>query len=364
MSCSNPQLIEIDGSVLEGGGQILRMSVTLSALCGIAIKILKIRAGRSKPGLAAQHLKGLQLVRDMSGGRLRGAEIGSTEVEFVPGNIKGGEYYADTQTAGSISLLLQVALPCALFADSKVVLQLKGGTNAEMAPQIDFTTEVFRPNMEKFGGASFDLDLHKRGYFPRGGGHVTVDVEPIKSLKGVNMTVAGKPKCIHGWSYVAGTLHVQMSSQTADGAKQTFRDSLRGVNVNIESYKETTDIAAHNASGIVLVCETTEGCIIGGAGLGKRGIKAQAVGSSAAKDIVDAVSVGACVDSYTQDQLIILMALAEGVSSIRVGEITMHTKTAIYITEKLTKVKFIITEEQSTNIISCTGLGLINKNVK
>lgn len=109
-----------------------------------------------------------------------------------------------------MSLLLQVALPCALFANSPVTFQLKGGTNAEMAPQIDFTTEVFRPNLEKFG-ATFDLDLHKRGYFPKGGGHVTVNAVPINSLKSINMVDSGKPKSIYGWSYVAGTLPVKVN---------------------------------------------------------------------------------------------------------------------------------------------------------
>lgn len=106
--------------------------------------------------------------------------------------------------------MLQVALPCALFANSPVTFQLKGGTNAEMAPQIDFTTEVFRPNLEKFG-ATFDLDLHKRGYFPKGGGHVTVNAVPINSLKSINMVDSGKPKSIYGWSYVAGTLPVKVN---------------------------------------------------------------------------------------------------------------------------------------------------------
>lgn len=194
-------MIEIDGSLLEGGGQILRISLSLSSLLKLPVRIIKIRAGRSKPGLAAQHLKGVELLTKICEARARGSHIGSTEIEFVPNSIKGGNYYADTQTAGSIALLVQIALPVVLFADCPVRLTLKGGTNAEMAPQIDFITEVFRPNLEKFG-ATFDFTLHKRGYFPRGGGHVEIDINPVRIVKCVNNTNFGDISDVFGWCFI------------------------------------------------------------------------------------------------------------------------------------------------------------------
>lgn len=136
-----------------------------SALTGQAVKISNIRAGRKKSGLAAQHLKGVELLRDLCDAKVQGATLGSMEIEFRPGFLRGGNYVADTKTAGSIALLLQVALPAAFFCNAPVQLQLCGGTNAEMAPQIDFITEIFRPNLERFGdGATFDFDLQKRGF--------------------------------------------------------------------------------------------------------------------------------------------------------------------------------------------------------
>jgi RNA 3'-terminal phosphate cyclase (ATP) len=101
-------------------------------------------------------------LQDICKAKVVGAGLGSTEIEFHPETIKQGSYCADPRTAGSISLLLQVALPVAYFADGPITLDLKGGTNCDMAPQIDFTTEIFRPNLEKFG-CSFDFDLMKRG---------------------------------------------------------------------------------------------------------------------------------------------------------------------------------------------------------
>lgn len=202
-------MIEIDGSLLEGGGQIMRIALALSGILRTPVKISKIRAARSKPGLAAQHSKGVELITKICQARTRGNHIGSTEIEFVPNSIKGGNYYADPQTAGSTALLLQVALPVILFADSSVRLTLKGGTNADMAPQIDFLTEIFRPNLEKFG-ASFDFTLLKRGYFPKGGGHIEIDTRPVKYLNNINITSFGQITELFGWSFVTKNIPLKV----------------------------------------------------------------------------------------------------------------------------------------------------------
>uniref|UniRef100_D6RD00 RNA 3'-terminal phosphate cyclase n=1 Tax=Mus musculus TaxID=10090 RepID=D6RD00_MOUSE len=94
------QRVEVDGGIMEGGGQILRVSTALSCLLGLPLRVQKIRAGRSTPGLRPQHLSGLEMVRDLCGGHLEGAEIGSTEITFTPEKIRGGVHTADTKTAG------------------------------------------------------------------------------------------------------------------------------------------------------------------------------------------------------------------------------------------------------------------------
>lgn len=354
---------EIDGSILEGGGQILRMAVSFGAIVSTPIRVTKIRAGRSKPGLAAQHLKGLELVSEMCSGKLNGAYIGSQQIEFWPGKLHGGNFTANPQTAGAISLLLQIALPCALFADGLSTLDLRGGTNAEMAPQIDFMTEVFRPNMERFG-ASFDFDLHRRGYYPKGGGHVTINISPVKNLSSVTLTDLGELKKVCGWSYAAGVLPVEMAHQMSNAAKEVIIKSFRKTEVSIECYKESKEMAPDNASGIILVGETSTGCLLGGSGLGKRNTKAHAVGVEAATQLCDAALKGGCVDDYTQDQLIILMALSNGKSTIRVADVTLHTKTAIHVAELLTEARFTVTPQgDNGNLIECIGIGFENKNI-
>lgn len=143
---------------------------------------------------------------------------------------------------------LQVALPCTLFATSRTTLRLCGGTNAEMAPQIDYTTEVFRPVMEKFG-ATFDFDLIKRGYFPQGGGEVTVTVEPPRKLLAVEMLEQGGVVGVYGWSFVAGSLPLHLAHTMADSAVNVLRE-VHG-KVDVERYKESPEVAKGNCSGIM-----------------------------------------------------------------------------------------------------------------
>lgn len=194
------------------------------------------------------NISGLELVRDISRAKVVGAEIGSVEVTFNPTSIVGGTFKSAVKTAGSISLLLQVVLPCTLFANSDTTLVLQGGTNAEMAPQIDYTTEVFRPVMEKFG-ATFDFDLIRRGYFPKGGGEVVVNIKPVKQLNAVELLNQGEITAIYGWSFVAGTLPVHMAHAMADSAVNVLKSVFS--NVSIDRYKESPQMATGNCSGIM-----------------------------------------------------------------------------------------------------------------
>ncbi|XP_044747376.1 RNA 3'-terminal phosphate cyclase [Coccinella septempunctata] len=343
--------LEIDGSELEGGGQILRLALSMSVLKNLPVRINNIRAGRSKSGLLEQHLKGVELMGYIAQADVRGAHLGSVSIDFIPKKLNGGRYQALVKTAGSVTLLLQVALPCCLFASTETELELHGGTNTDMAPQIDYTTEVYRPNLEKFG-ATFDFDLIRRGYFPKGGGKVLINIKPVNNLKPVTLLDRGEIISIHGWSFVAGSLPFRLAEQMADAA----HEKLRGVvnDIKIDVYKEDRNIAPDNGAGIILVAETSTGCILGSSDLVKRGEQAYIAGNRAADSLIKSITEGGCVDEYCQDQIIILMALANGTSRVRVGEVTLHTKTAIYVIEKFIKsCKFNIVPEGKSNIIEC-----------
>ena len=352
----NQTEIDIDGGVLEGGGQILRIAVSLSALLQKPIRVKNIRAGRDKPGLRAQHCKGMEVARDISQGKLWGCSLHSTEVVFHPKSLQGGAFHADTETAGSVSLLMQVILPCALFSPSPVHLILRGGTNAEMAPQVDYTVTVFKNLLEKFGG-TFDGCIEKRGYFPRGGGIVKMRINPVDRLVPVTLLDPGHVTRVWGRAFVAGNINVQEAKIMADLSQSEIIKALGNIPVEIIGYKENPQQSVGNGSGINLFAETSTGCVFGGSSLGKRTLNTQEVVSQAVSDLLGGIKAGGCVDQYAQDQMIILMALADGKSRIKCGPITLHTETAIHIARIISKVSFAVENlPDGTNIISCDGI--------
>ncbi|GLH13307.1 RNA 3'-terminal phosphate cyclase [Gryllus bimaculatus] len=336
-------VVEIDGSVLEGGGQILRVSAALSVLMKTPIRITKIRAGRPKPGLRPQHLKGLEVVQTLCNGQLKGGVPDSTEVTFLPGVPRGGNYEADTQTAGSITLLIQVSLPCALFANTTTIMKFRGGTNTDMAPQLDYMTEVFRPTLERFG-ASFDYKLLKRGYYPRGGGVVHIRVQPVHRLEPVTLLERGTIQRVWGWAFVAGNIPIKVANTMADAATRELQSAFGIIEVNIEAYKENPENAVGTCSGINIVAQTSTGILLGASALGKRELQPAQTGLQVANQLIETANSGACVDDHCQDQIILFMALAKGISEV--------------------KAKFsIVNAGPNSNIIHCVGIGLQNHNI-
>jgi len=356
----------VDGSIKEGGGQMLRMTGSLSAIFRKPVRIIKIRAGRASPGLKAQHLTGLNLVRDITNGKLEGAAYGSKEIVFHPGPLSGGEFSADTKSAGAVCLLAQIALPCSLFAPTSSVLNLRGGTNADMAPQIDEFTEVFLPNLKHFG-PTVEYEVVRKGFFPKGGGEVNLYINPIKYIKPINRVDVGNIVSLTGWCFVAGSLPIKVAEAISRSCKNELIASkspvLSGVRINIETYKEAANASFGNGSGIVLVAKTSTGCVLGGSALGSPKMSPEKTGIKAASEILEAVECGGCVDKYIQDQMILFMALADGESTLRTGPLTLHAESAIFIAEKLTGAKFTVSNDpdNSSWIIHCKGVGVKNQ---
>jgi len=176
-------VIEIDGSFGEGGGQILRTAVALSCVTGKAVRIKKIRANRPKPGLAAQHLKGIEAAKIISGAEVEGLRLGSTEVIFRPGIVRGGEYRIDIGTAGSVTLIFQTILLPLLFAERESRVTVTGGTDVAWAPPVDYFKNVTLKALREMN-AECQLQVLRRGYYPKGGGAVRLEVKPSE-MRGV-----------------------------------------------------------------------------------------------------------------------------------------------------------------------------------
>ncbi|KAI0371778.1 RNA 3'-terminal phosphate cyclase [Pilatotrama ljubarskyi] len=356
-------LVELDGSVLEGGGQLLRIAVALSALLTKPIAIDHIRANRTPPGLKYQHAAGLRLAAEICSARLDGCDTSSSSIVFRPSTKPqlSRSYLADPGTAGSIALMLQLSLPCLLFSPARVPpseLVLRGGTNASQAPQIDYTQHVFLPFIRKHFGLQPTLTISKRGYYPKGGGEVHVSVPPVRGpLPSITLTERGAVKAIFGRSYVAGLPKSLAESMRTAAVKVLAESGIEVKRITIEAVREKPSDAVGSGSGIVLWAETEGGCVIAGSALGRKGTDPARVGREAARELASNLAHGGCVDEYMQDQMIIFLALAEGKSTVKTGPLTLHTRTAIWVAEQLSDAKFHVEESENGAIIECEGVG-------
>lgn len=347
-------LITIDGSKGEGGGQIIRNAISYANILRKKIRILNIRSGRAKPGLQAQHVTGLQLASAVSGGSLIGDRINSTEIRYQPAPLPGSSaeqhvrsIRGEIKSAGSICLLLQAALPCALFSPTECHFHLTGGTDASFAPQYNYWYAVFRPTLQTQCGLSDDqiqADVTRRGFFPKGGGKVQVRVKPLtQPLRPVQLTERGTVTDIFIRTFHAGAIPRTDAESIEQAARTYLEERVNRVNFHTEIVTETK--ANGSSMGILIVAITDTGCRLAGSSvLAKPKKSAQEIGFEAAEELFQTMEDGGCVDEWLQDQLILFAALADGVSEILTGSLTLHTRTAIMIAEEMAGAKFEVTK--------------------
>ncbi len=348
-------MIEVDGSLMEGGGQLLRMATTYSAILGESVRIVKIRANRNQPGLKPQHFHTLKAVAELCGADTKGLEIGSDEIEFHPGPIKGGVFSFDIGTAGSCSLLLQCAAPVAAYADSPVKISVKGGTAVRWSPPMPIVQSVVWAGLRKMGFSGV-LRTLKDGYYPKGGGLVEANVQPIDGFKAI---VCEKPdvRGVRGIS-TCGGLPRHVAERQAAAAKVVLSEEGYESNIDVA----TPGKALNPLSPGSVICLWVEGeALIGDDGLGERGKTAERVGTEAAQRLVGQIKSGAYVDMHTADNLVLPCSLAEGVSSFTVSRLTLHTLTAVEVAKSILGVKITVEgSEGSPGRIVIEGRGVRN----
>ncbi|HEY7699891.1 MAG TPA: RNA 3'-terminal phosphate cyclase, partial [Vicinamibacteria bacterium] len=211
-------LLEIDGSYGEGGGQLLRTAIALSAVTGREVAVRDIRAKRDRPGLAPQHLAAVAAVAKVCRARVEGLSLRSREVRFAPAEISGGpqeEYRFDVGTAGSVGLVLQALLPLWVAGGHEAAVTVTGGTDVPHAPPLDYLRNVLLPLLGRLG-VEAHIEAIRRGYYPRGGGEVRVEVAR-GSLKPLNLDERGAILAIEGRAHVS-SLPEHIATRMRDAA--------------------------------------------------------------------------------------------------------------------------------------------------
>lgn len=345
-------IMKVDGAFGEGGGQVLRTSMALAALLGEPVEVYNIRKNRPNQGLAPQHLAGIKALQDITDGKVKGAKMGSVNVVFHPGGLKAGKYTIDTKTAGSITLVLQSLLIPSVFSRDGVELDITGGTDVRWSPQMDYFKHVFLPILKKMG-VNAEVELVRRGYYPRGGGQVKVKISPLDRLGPLKITEKGELMRVGGRSHSLN-LPAHIAERMADSAKGVMG---RTCSVDIEIGEGYS-----TGCGITLWAEF-KNSLIGTSALGRPRKPAEKVGREAAKALLSEIQGKWALDTFMGDQIIPYMGLANGTSEITVRELTGHIQTNIHVVEEVLGVKYSVAKKEGGYSIKTKGAGYVNETV-
>lgn len=337
-------MIEIDGAMGEGGGQIVRSAIALAAIVQEDIRLYNIRRGRSNPGLKPQHLNAVKHAAEMCSARVEGLRIGSTEIIFRPGDIRPGKYKIDIGTAGSITLLCQCLIPIATSTPGEYVFEIRGGSDVPYSPPMDYFRYVFLENLRQMG-IDITSDLLRRGYYPRGGGHVIIRINS-------NGKFGQWPFPAH-WEFnplsfteVEGHIFIsKLPKHISDRIKSAIMTEIaiplqtKGIKyrIKIDRFDDTLDPGV----GVTLILKSKIGVNIGYSILGRRGIRSETIGKTVASEILDYVNNGPNVDVHGCDQYLLYLAVGSG-GVIYTRDITSHARTQIELLKIFKDTKFEI----------------------
>ncbi|HLC49884.1 MAG TPA: RNA 3'-terminal phosphate cyclase [Candidatus Nanoarchaeia archaeon] len=363
-------MIKIDGNYLEGGGQIVRTSLALSALVQKGFEVSDIRKGRKDPGLKSQHLHGIKALQQLCNPEVEGAEIGSLNIKFLPRKLTSKNLDIDIGTAGSATLLMQsLFLPC-IFASKPMTITITGGTDVSWSPSFDYMANVLVPHLQRF--AKVEAKLLKRGYYPKGSGKIEIRINQKfkfnsfesfsefqknlnENVRQIELTEQHHLIQIKGISHASSDLeNTRVSERQAHSAQEILAKKYN-VPIKISSEYQNT---LSTGSGITLWAIFSKNkedidefnpIRIGCDRLGEKGIKAELIGEETANSLIAEIESKAPADSHLADQILPFMALLPG-SSIKTSKITSHAMTNIYAIEQF--LGSIFKTDEKTGIIS------------
>jgi RNA 3'-terminal phosphate cyclase (ATP) len=334
-------MIRIDGSMGEGGGQILRSSLSLSLVTGKPFCIENIRSKRERSGLLRQHLTGVLAAAEIGHAQVEGASLGSKELTFTPGEIRAGVHRFSVGTAGSGTLVFQTILPALMTASTPSEITIEGGTHNQQAPPFDFLQKTFLPILNRMG-PNVDVRLERYGFYPAGGGRFIAAIQPCARLSPIELVERGE---IFGRA--VSSIVANLPRKIAEREVAT---ALRLLNWD-ESLAEI--IATQNSAGpgnivqISLACEAVTELF---SGFGRLATSAEAVASEAARAARKYLACRAVTSEHLTDQLLLPFALAGG-GVFSAERLNPHARTNMQVISNFLPVEFATTEEEGRVLV-------------
>ena len=320
------ELIKIDGAYGEGGGQIVRSAITLSCLTQKPVEITNIRQNRKVPGLRPQHLTGIKILAKICNAKVEGLSVGSTSVRFFPSEINDMELKEDIGTAGSIPLILQILIPSVSISKKRLKMSITGGTDVLWSPTSDYTRFVLREAYSRLG-INFQMDVKRRGYYPRGGGIVDFEVFPRQKINPISLlkrtSKSAKILCTYSG------LSPNLIEQQVNKVKKTL------LNAGFDCDYQIVEEPAYDKGCSFLIYTFDENCIIGSDAI--NGKELSNVGDVAASRFLESI-LG--VDQFLSDMLVIPLCLTDGESVFRVNQISKHLETNLFVTTEILNCKY------------------------
>ncbi len=320
-------MIDVDGSMGEGGGSVVRLAVAFSLLFQQPVHIYNIRKNRAQPGLGVQHLAGIRALRELSGSLVEGAELRSTELTIYPGRSWAETATASISTAGSIGLLTQqLQIAACGSGTKKITIEINGGaTFGKWAPTEPYLRSItFR--ILAMMGYGIAIEVQRHGFYPKGGAKAIITLNPPEKLSPLRLTERGEVESLTVESLASHHLKGRrVAERMFEGLSEALERALPAARLKPEiRYVD----AANPGCGIAVSCSTSKGALLGADAIGERSLPAEKVGAQAAERLLEEIRSRATCDRFASDQLIPFMALA-GDSTIVVQELTSHARTNI-----------------------------------
>lgn len=333
MRLNEPLLI--DGSFGEGGGQVLRSALSLSAILGRPLRLEKIRAGRRRPGLAAQHLTAVRAMAEVCGATVQGDALGSLTLDFAPTSAcRAGSYHFDVGaarpggSAGASSLVLQTLLLPLALCEAASQVTIRGGTHMAWSPPFDYLRDVWLPALA-MTGVKAKVALNAWGWFPIGLGEIAASIEGRGGRAGLQPIALERPGALQriGGRAVVANLPQAIAERMARQARLALEPLACPTEIAVQAVS-----AACTGAGIFLTAHY-EALRCGFGALGERGKRAESVAEQACAALLAHRAAGCALDRHLADQMLLPLALAEGPSSFTTEAVTGHLETNAWVIE-------------------------------